>query len=80
MRVMKDIKEFYTENSNEMFVVTEDEDMTVVHALMIGPEKTPYQNGFFYFVLRFGFISELAFNDITFAQIWGRLSDQTSDR
>ncbi len=28
-------------------------DITLVHALVAGPEGTPYQGGFFLFVLRF---------------------------
>ena len=50
---MKDIREFYKEESKEMFIVPEENDISVIHALIIGPEKTPYQNGFFYFVLRY---------------------------
>ena len=50
---MKDIREFYKEESKAMFIVPEDNDITVVHALIIGPEKTPYEKGFFYFVVRY---------------------------
>ncbi|CAG2113133.1 unnamed protein product [Medioppia subpectinata] len=53
MRIMKDIREFYREDSHQMYAVAEEDDLTRVHALLIGPEKTPYENGFFYFVLKF---------------------------
>ena len=33
-------------------VVVDKYNSSVVHALIIGPEGTPYENGFFYFVLR----------------------------
>lgn len=52
LRIMRDIREFYAENPDSMHVVADDNDLTTVHALIRGPEKTPYHNGFFYFVFR----------------------------
>ncbi|KAH8038531.1 hypothetical protein HPB51_001795 [Rhipicephalus microplus] len=35
-----------------VFVEAEDEDVTKIHALILGPVDTPYEGGFFHFVLR----------------------------
>lgn len=35
-----------------MFVVPDEEDLTLVHALITGPFDTPYEGGFFYFTIR----------------------------
>lgn len=35
-----------------MFVVPDKDDMTKIHALIIGPFDTPYEGGFFHFLLR----------------------------
>ncbi|XP_054153250.1 ubiquitin-conjugating enzyme E2 Z-like [Oppia nitens] len=52
-RIMKDLQEFYRENSEDIYAVAEDNDLTRVHALIRGPQGTPYEKGFFYFVLKF---------------------------
>src|SRR3546814_16142708 len=36
-----------------IFVVPDDTNNTVVHAIVTGPFETPYEGGFFYFVLNF---------------------------
>ena len=35
-----------------LFVVPDDNDITIVHALITGAFDTPYEGGFFYFILR----------------------------
>ncbi|XP_054153273.1 ubiquitin-conjugating enzyme E2 Z-like [Oppia nitens] len=52
-RIMKDLQEFYRENSEDIYAVAEDNDLTRVHALIRGPQGTPYEKGFFYFILNF---------------------------
>lgn len=51
-RIMKDLQEFYKEPPTNIFIVADEENMCLVHALIIGGEGTPYENGFFYFVLK----------------------------
>ena len=51
-RLMKDIREFYAESPDSMHIIPDEKDVTTIHALIRGPEKTPYHNGFFYFVFR----------------------------
>lgn len=52
LRIMNDIREFYEENTAGIFIVPEEDNLCLIHALVIGPPDTPYENGFFYFVLR----------------------------
>lgn len=52
MRVMNDVREFFRENPTGIYILPEEEDICTVHALIIGPNETPYENGFFYFVLK----------------------------
>ncbi|CAG2169453.1 unnamed protein product [Oppiella nova] len=54
LRIQKDIREFYREDSRELYAVCEEEDMSQVHALILGPIGTPYEKGFFYFTLKYG--------------------------
>lgn len=53
MRIMNDFREFYEQNPEGIFIVPEEDDICKVHALIIGPPETPYENGFFYFVLKY---------------------------
>lgn len=53
MRIKKDLREFYSENMENIHVIPDEADITQVHALITGPKDTPYQYGFFYFFLRF---------------------------
>ena len=52
-RIKRDIATLYSEPPPLIFVVPESENWTKIHAVMIGPEDTPYEGGFFYFYLRF---------------------------
>ena len=47
------MKEFYRENSEDIHIWAEEENISRIHALIRGPVNTPYQNGFFYFILDF---------------------------
>jgi ubiquitin-conjugating enzyme E2 Z len=50
---MRDLKEFYQNNMENIQIVAEDDNISVVHALIHGPESTPYAKGFFYFMVKF---------------------------
>ncbi len=51
-RIKKDITEIYSEPPPFICVVPDQENITKVHALVIGPAETPYEGGFFYFFIR----------------------------
>lgn len=51
-RIKKDITEIYSEPPPFICVVPDQENITKIHALIIGPADTPYEGGFFYFFLR----------------------------
>jgi len=51
-RIKRDLATIYREPPPGMFVVPDREDMTKVHAMIIGPFDTPYEGGFFHFLLR----------------------------
>ncbi|XP_061192388.1 ubiquitin-conjugating enzyme E2 Z-like [Saccostrea echinata] len=52
MRIKRDIMSIYNEPPPCMCIVPHKEDMTVIHALITGPFDTPYEGGFFYFIIR----------------------------
>lgn len=52
LRIKRDIMTIYNEPPPGMFIVPDEKDMTKVHALITGPFDTPYEGGFFYFLLR----------------------------
>lgn len=55
-RILNDLREFYTENAKSdtgIYVVADETNICTVYALIIGPGETPYENGFFYFVLKY---------------------------
>jgi len=51
-RIKRDLATIYKEPPPGMFVVPDREDMTKINALIIGPFDTPYEGGFFHFMLR----------------------------
>lgn len=51
-RIKRDLATIYREPPPGMFVVPDKDDMTKIHALIIGPFDTPYEGGFFHFLLR----------------------------
>jgi len=52
IRIKRDIMAIYKEPPPGMFIVPDADDMTKVHALITGPFDTPYEGGFFYFIIR----------------------------
>ena len=54
-RIKYDIKHFIKSdlNSNGIYCDFDEEDMSRVKALIIGPKDTPYENGFYFFSLQF---------------------------
>lgn len=52
LRIKRDIMTLYSDPPPGMFVVPDDKDLTKVHALITGPFDTPYEGGFFYFLIR----------------------------
>ncbi|GAB6032040.1 ubiquitin-conjugating enzyme E2 Ze [Chamberlinius hualienensis] len=53
LRIKRDLMSMYSEPPPGMFVFPEKDCMTKIHALITGPFGTPYEGGFFYFLLRF---------------------------
>lgn len=53
MRIQNDIRNIYTDPVPGILVVPDESEMCLAHALICGPEATPYEGGFFYFLVRF---------------------------
>jgi ubiquitin-conjugating enzyme E2 Z len=53
LRIKRDLTEFYASEMSTIHVVPEEDNISRVHALIQGPEGTPYENGFFYFTVIF---------------------------
>ncbi|KAL1424941.1 hypothetical protein MTO96_019801 [Rhipicephalus appendiculatus] len=52
LTVLRHIAELNDYRFHGVFVEPEDGDVTKIHALVLGPIGTPYEGGFFHFVLR----------------------------
>ena len=53
-RIMSDIREFKLGNHETRGIhISESDQLNVLHALIIGPTETPYQDGFFFFHIVF---------------------------
>ncbi|XP_048729090.1 ubiquitin-conjugating enzyme E2 Z-like [Ostrea edulis] len=52
MRIKRDIMSIYNEPPPCMCIVPHKDDMTMIHALITGPFDTPYEGGFFYYIIR----------------------------
>lgn len=52
-RILNDIRELYSDPVEGIFVAPDDDKITILHALIVGPKDTPYENGFFYFVITY---------------------------
>lgn len=52
-RITSDLKDFLKSGFKTMFVEADEDDITHVQALLVGPEDTPYAFGFFHFDLLF---------------------------
>ncbi|RDD36081.1 Ubiquitin-conjugating enzyme E2 Z, partial [Trichoplax sp. H2] len=53
LRIKRDLAAILTDPPPGMFIVPDDDDITKMHALILGPFDTPYEGGFFYFFLKF---------------------------
>ncbi|CAF1467495.1 unnamed protein product, partial [Rotaria sp. Silwood1] len=51
-RIKRDIFNLLKDPPPGIFIAPEPDDITKIHALVVGPLDTPYQGGFFYFILR----------------------------
>lgn len=52
-RIQRDITNMYKEPPPGLHIAADENDITKVHALVIGPPGTPYEGGFFYFLISF---------------------------
>ncbi|CAF0970037.1 unnamed protein product [Adineta steineri] len=52
-RIKRDISGIMKDPPPGMFISPDPDNLTKIHALVIGPFDTPYEGGFFYFILRF---------------------------
>lgn len=53
LRIKRDMMSIHNDPPPGILVVADDADMTLVHALITGTVDTPYEGGFFYFIVRF---------------------------
>mmetsp|Transcript_23710 Transcript_23710/g.47872 ORF Transcript_23710/g.47872 Transcript_23710/m.47872 type:complete len:325 (+) Transcript_23710:127-1101(+) len=51
-RIKKDLRSLYADPLPGIFVYVDETDFTLVHALVVGPFESPYEGGFFYFVMK----------------------------
>jgi len=52
-RIQRDITNMYKEPPPGLHIAADENDITKVHALVVGPCGTPYEGGFFYFLISF---------------------------
>jgi len=52
-RIRNDLKSLFKEPIPGIYAVPDDVNATVVHALLVGAFETPYEGGFFYFIVNF---------------------------
>ncbi|XP_045208245.1 ubiquitin-conjugating enzyme E2 Z-like [Mercenaria mercenaria] len=52
LRIKRDIMTIYNEPPPGMCIVPDKDDITKIHALITGPFDTPYEGGYFYFLIR----------------------------
>lgn len=52
LRIKRDIMAIYNEPPPGMCIAPDPDDITKIHALITGPFNTPYEGGFFYFIIR----------------------------
>ncbi|XP_050048807.2 ubiquitin-conjugating enzyme E2 Z-like [Dermacentor andersoni] len=53
LRLKRDIVDFAAQPPSGLYISPEEEDITRVHALVVGPSGTPYEGGFFLFFMKF---------------------------
>ncbi|KAL1423447.1 hypothetical protein MTO96_021059 [Rhipicephalus appendiculatus] len=51
-RVKRDIAEINADPLPGIFISPEESDLTRIHAIVVGPEGTPYEGGFFHFFMK----------------------------
>ncbi|KAH7935796.1 ubiquitin-conjugating enzyme E2 Z [Rhipicephalus sanguineus] len=51
-RVTRDIAEIKADPLTGIFISPEESDVTRIHAIVVGPEGTPYEGGFFHFFMK----------------------------
>lgn len=51
-RVSADLRRIFADPSPGICVIPDEDDICTIHALISGPFETPYEGGFFYFILR----------------------------
>lgn len=51
-RVKRDMMAIYNDPPPGIFVIQDEQDLTLIHALITGSFETPYEGGFFYFIVR----------------------------
>ena len=51
-RIRRDLMAIFKDPSPGMVIVPEESDLTKIHALVTGPFDTPYEGGFFHFLIR----------------------------
>nr|XP_037278997.1 ubiquitin-conjugating enzyme E2 Z-like [Rhipicephalus microplus] len=52
LRAKRDIMDIYTQPPPGVFIAPEEENITKIHALVLGPFDTPYEGGFFHFIMK----------------------------
>lgn len=52
-RLRSDLKMMNRDPLPLIWAVQDDSNITIVHALIVGPSETPYEGGFYWFVLNF---------------------------
>lgn len=52
LRIKRDIMSIYQSPPPGMFIFPDEAILTKIHVLLLGPFDTPYEGGFFYFILR----------------------------
>lgn len=52
-RIKRELMTLCNDPPYGLFVVPDESDIAVVHALITGPFDTPYEGGYFYFILRY---------------------------
>jgi ubiquitin-protein ligase len=52
-RIRTDLKSITDDPLPGIYCVHDDTHATVIHALVVGPFDTPYEGGFFHFILNF---------------------------
>lgn len=55
-RVKRDVERAVQENDKDdssILIVPDENNMLLVHAIIVGPKDTPYEDGFFYFIFQF---------------------------